>query len=79
MTLGAFYTQPRVEHLSSASLAPGRVSGALAADLHRAVSSVPTLMEFTVTPETDGALHLESVALPIGAKSQMNVKCDLKQ
>lgn len=79
MTLGAFYTQPRVEHLSSVSLAPGRVSGALAADLHRAVSSVPTLMEFTVTPETDGALHLESVALPIGGKSQMNVKCDLKQ
>ena len=78
MTLGAFYTQPRVELLSSVSLAPGRVSGALAADLHRAVSPVLTL-EFTVTPETDGALHLESVMPPIGGKSRMNVKRDLKQ
>lgn len=75
MTLGAFYIQPRVEHLSPVSLAPGRVSGALTADLHRAVSSAPTLMEFTVTPETDGASHLESVAPPIGGKSRMNVEC----
>lgn len=79
MTLGAFYTQPRVEHLSSVSLAPGRVSGALAADLHRAVSPVLTLREFTVTPVTDGALHLESVMPPIGGKSRINVKRDLKQ
>lgn len=74
MTLGDFYVQPRVEELSSVSLAPGRVSGALTADLHRAVSSAPTLRS-SVTPETDGALHLESVAPPIGGKSRMNAEC----
>ena len=39
-----------------------------------AVSSAPTLRS-SVTPETDGALHLESVAPPIGGKSRMNAEC----